>query len=158
MHTELSKHLNKDFSYKEKLAIGRMTCLERVEAAFINFPDNQLYYEGILTYVHRLEPDIIFNFIYKTYDYAFEITIKGLCTFRKHLLMDAITGEKSYRFSFKTGNSLDEHSGDFSKEDANTFCKRALPFMVSYGRDRSTIPLLVNDFLEFSRFALGYTP
>jgi hypothetical protein len=47
---------------------------------------------------------------------------------------------------------------DLSKEKCNEICRRIIPFMLSRGKNKNDIPLLVNDFQEFAQWALKFNP
>lgn len=137
------------------LKIEGMSYVDKVIDLFKIFPGNQRYFEDLLLSVCNAKRGINVSCI-SSEIYLVEVYVTGMGTLKKHWEMD----DQVFQFSFCVGDDYGEGilSEPFNKKDSDIFCERALPFMLSYGHNKQDIPLLINDFPEFSKYALEYVP
>ena len=134
--------------------------MDRAILLFQSFPGKMTYFEEIFETLKNIQKGIFFSYTAENI-YVVEIYTVGIGTFRMYWEeIDLITKQVGYRFSFSL---LDETtkmftSPGYEKVDADIISSRALPFMVSKGHYKESIPLIIHDFPEFAKFALEYTP
>jgi len=127
---------------------------DKVLYTFLNFPESH-------NFLIKSQEDLGLRTAGFKLDYRFStsaslvsLSIENIGTFEKY--WEVVS--KSYIYAFNVGEYTTAFSNRFNKEESDIFCRRALPFMLSYGKDKSTIPLLINDFPDFARFAIRYIP
>jgi hypothetical protein len=150
--------MSKIINHEELLKIDAMSYEDKVTTMFQIFPKNFGYFEELYRSVQYDKKDIQLIYCVEHIFYV-EIYVLGLGSLKKYWEKNEITDEYIYRFAFCEG---DEYGGgvqsdSFDKMSSDIFCRRALPFMMSYGRLKKDIPLIIHDFPEFAKFALGYT-
>ncbi len=142
----------------ELLKINRMPFDKKVFLLFKDFPKRQYVLEEIIKTLPRSSRYGITITASFEYSYNICIFVEGLGSFRKHWEEDMVTDKRLYKFSYSEGEDLgvDKSSESFGKEESDKICERALPFMLSKGKNRKHIPLIIHDFPEFAKFALEY--
>jgi hypothetical protein len=142
----------------ELLKINKMTFEKKVLLLFKDFPKKQYVLEEIIKTLPRSSKYGITITASFEYSYYISIYVEGLGSFRKNWEEDIVTDKRTYTFSYSEGDDLSVGKGIFSfgKEESDKICERALPFMLSKGKNRKLIPLIIHDFPEFAKFALEY--
>lgn len=103
-----------------------------------------------------LKEGIQFCLEYTTSEAIITLTVQKLGLIKKYVEFVGVYS-KNHRFSCSLINDPPlVFSKKFYKNESDTMCERLLPFMLSYGKDKSTIPLILNDFPEFANLALRY--
>jgi len=143
--------------YEEQIKIEEMPFKDRVLLMFKMFPAHVAYFEELYRSVRYGKKGIKVSFSCEDI-YVIDVYIEGLGTLKKYWEEAELDESKIYRFSFCVGEDYGPgvSSEPFEKEASDIFCERALSFMLSYGHDKRQLPLLINVFPEFAKFALGY--
>lgn len=147
--------------YTELLKMEEMSFEEKVMDLFMRFPFNQSYSEELYKSIQSNHKRGIQITSFHMNIYWVEIYVENLGTFKKHYDRDSDKGVNNlYRISFaeKDDHGTGTMSDPFLKDDVDRVCKNSLPFMLSQGNDKRLIPLLINDFPFFARYALEYQP
>jgi hypothetical protein len=149
--------MSRIINHNELLKIDAMSYENKVITMFQIFPKKLAYFTELFRSA-RYEMNSIKLTFCTEYIHFIEIYIIGFGSLRKYWEKEEITDEYIYRFSFCEGDDYGEgeQSEPFNKEKSDIFCKRALPFMLSYGKLKKEIPLIIHDFPEYAKFALGY--
>lgn len=144
----------------ELLQLYDMTFDEKVIMLFKMFPKKQSYIEEVIESFPLINKAGMNISVSHEYVYYISLYVHGLCCFKKYWETAAYTDKKIYRFSYNTGDELtsDIASSEFDKDSSDILCDRVLPFILSRGVNRKSIPLIVHDFPEFAKFALEFNP
>lgn len=144
--------------YTEQLKIEAMSYGQRVLKMFQHFPKVDAYFQTLYRSVRYGKPGISFCFSNDTIRFV-EIDTGWVGRLRRSY-EEVEDGFFVHIFSFYVSEGIapSMETGAFLKDQADKMCESLLPFMVSYGDNRVNIPLLVNDFPEFAKFALEYVP
>ncbi len=144
----------------ELMQLHDMTFEEKVIMLFKLFPKKQSYTEEVIESLPLVNSAGMNISVSHEYTYYIDLFVNGMCSFRKHWDRDDYSDKRIYRFSYGTGDALVANimSPIFDKDSADTLCDRVLPFILSRGANRKSIPLIVHDFPEFAKFALEYNP
>jgi hypothetical protein len=152
--------------YGELMKIEAMSYEDRVIKMFQTYPRN-------LNYLNELSRSIEFakkgTKIYYTDSEVFYISayVEKLGTFRKYWEQADFSNERIFVFSFTPEEEMqwsieridkEIRSRTCNKQDSDLICERALPFMLSYGKKRRLIPLLLRDFPDYVEYAMSFTP
>lgn len=152
--------------YNELLKIERMSFEKRIILMFQMYPKNQPYFEELYRSVAFAKSNIKVSYSFSDV-YNVSIYVIGLGTFRKHWEEEDFSDKRIFTFSFikeedihwsPTKSDFEVRSKSFNKEESNIICARALPFMVSCGQKKRSLPLLMQDFPDFAGFALSFVP
>ena len=127
---------------------------EKVILMFKSFPKDKEEYILLFEDLRSIQQEGVMFYYWDNYSRYIDIFVGGVGIFRKRLNLD-----NEYNFVFCIDNSNKCLSVEkVSMGKADELCERFIPFMLSHGHDRRKIPLLINDFHEFAKFALEYTP
>jgi hypothetical protein len=154
----------KNYEMREK--IFRMSLVRKVVEAFVAFPYKRDYVRMLVSNIlnDSHEKDMSLELSYETSMHiSIEVRNKQIA---KYYDIDDIP--KPYTFTFipdltdtipNQGSVFDPKykrldCDDMDKQDADIVCHAALPFILK--RDRSDIPLLVNIYPEFAKYALAW--
>lgn len=135
---------------------------EKLIELFNLFPRQSAYYDDLLDSIHiPLEKGLKVSVFNEHGVYWVEAYLTGFGTLKKHCDVNSDTGFKwVYSLSFSPGESTNHANelGPLKKDECEEICKKALPFLASFGMDKKLIPLLINDYPEFANRALEYIP
>jgi|WetSurMetagenome_2_1015567.scaffolds.fasta_scaffold114606_2 hypothetical protein len=130
--------------------------IEKLLEALKSFPEGYVsdgYHKG--AELSRAGIELVFD--YSTGGDTIALTIEGLGIFRKHREYVAVLNQYKFSFSFSMGQKgTFIFSRRFDKSTSDKLCERVVPFLLSKGEDKSTIPLIINDFPEYAGFALNF--
>lgn len=139
----------------KRLQISYMAYNKKVLKAFQLFPFESSYnnelYQSLLN-DHKKGYGIV---LIRTELSSLELQVHGLWSIRKTCIKDDDSFYLSF-FDYKTEDDI--ISENFSYTSSGFLCDNVLPFVLSKGRDRTRIPLIINYFRSFARYALSYVP
>jgi hypothetical protein len=144
--------------YTEQLKIEAMPYGQKVLKMFQHFPKIDAYF--ITLYMSSQYKKEGIHLTYCSSEiYFVEIDVTGLGRLRK-IWEEIEDNFFAALFSFCTPEDFTPRieAGPFNKEESDKICKRLLPFMISQGANKEDIPLIINDFPDFAKFALEYIP
>ena len=93
---------------------------------------------------------------YGTWEAIITLTVFDMGIIRKHT--SYTNKETKFSCSIYVPENVFIFSRYFIKKESDILCERLLPFMLSRGKNKSTIPLIINDFPEFANLAMRYIP
>jgi hypothetical protein len=151
--------MSRIINHEDLLKIDAMSYEDKVMFMFQIFPKNILYFEELYRSAQYGQNGVQLHYCIDHIYYVEFYTI-GLGSLKKYWEKDEITDEYIYRFVFCEGDEYSDgaQSDPFNKVNSDIFCKRALPFMMSYGQNKQDLPLIIHDFPEFAKYALEYIP
>lgn len=147
--------MGETLNYKEQLKIANMTYIDKAIKLFRYFPKEDAYFHALFNSLQYSRKYIRFS--YSTYgNITLDVDVPNIGILRKHL-DDTEEGVSLFSISFHRNSNTDFiKTENLNRNDADLVCERALPFLLSNGNNKIGIPLLVNDFPEFAKFALEY--
>jgi hypothetical protein len=139
------------------LALDEMPDETKIIKLFQYFPFKEYLSEELYKLVEHFNLKIkIEHQLYPVY--FIEISVVNLGTIRKSYNKEDAPFEYIFMFvawdespAYRTVNS-----SLMNKTLSDVVCSRIIPFMVSQGRNKKDIPLLIHDFSEFAKFAMKY--
>lgn len=132
-----------------------MSYTERTISVFKTFINDMGTFKELFKILSKDNKNgIIFDY-HTCYSNYLCIHVGGVGLLRLHYNID----ESSCTFSFKEDNNNLKDSLEkvvYTQSDLNALCDKIIPFMVTKGEDRTDIPLLMNIFPSFAKFALEF--
>ena len=149
-------------NWEEKLKIFKMSLEEKILEVFLEYPNK-------INYIQELVEDIQDEFASLTCHRGKQLHadwhkpmslyfyVPRIGELRKNIEFE--DGKAPYSIDFTPfEESLEDRFDleDLQDEDVNRVVQLMLPFLISGGEDIQGIPLLINTFPEFTRFALRW--
>lgn len=144
--------------YLNILKIDEMSLEEKILELFKIFPRQNQYYDDLLQSIRIPRGKGLSISSFHQGIYWLEIYLEGFGTFKKHWEIDTDGYKGVYSVSFSPGESTKSANelGPLELDKCNKICEKVISFMSSYGKDKKLIPLLVNDYPAFAKFALEF--
>ena len=98
---------------------------------------------------------------YRTDEASFiNFGIEGLGIFYKYWITTDTFRQYSYDYAFYTKYEMTKPiaESNIANKKIKRICNNFLPFMLSRGKDKDTIPLLMKDSLELAKYAITFDP
>jgi hypothetical protein len=146
----------KKLDYQKRLQIFYMPYKRKLIELFKNFPSDNSYVKE-LSEALLSERKIGTNIVQVRGKISYvELQVFKFASIRKVCAECSIDDFFITFFDYSTEKEI--ISENFPGEKINALCGYILPFILTCGKDKKYIPLLINDFPSFARYALAYTP
>lgn len=134
------------------LDITTYSYAEKVILMFRSFPYHRIAYESLYKELQSTRQDGIVYSYYDNHSRFMDICVGGIGIFCKNINIDN-------EYSLTLTGLCDRKEISLKKvpnDQVDKICEKVIPFLLSNGKNKKTIPLLMNSFPEFAKFALEF--